>query len=314
MAEEVDPMTNPALDWVGLEPRGIASVITPTSLGTFSVVEEDLSAENYAVYAPRPHHRVCSTLRGLGCFMYEIIFKHQGLRLPFSALAVRVFKHLDLAPSQLHPNSMAFLVAFERLCEYHSVAASVELFFRVFKLQRQTNSEGQRSWESLKQRVPLFDIYVDSVRGYKSRYYLVRPETQTGIDSMYTAEPEMGADGAVERGEDGREKTKLVPRFPMSWSRGHFEHQTEYYLTADEDLSDEDREGLAKLQRYVQDLIPARWETKDGVPVLDKHGREQFSPRLISTKRLLECRNRAEAKIFFGIGHRARFIIYFLLA
>jgi hypothetical protein len=64
--------------------------------------------------------------------MYEIVFKHHGLRLPFSPFAIEVFKHLDLAPSQLHPNSMAFMIAFERLCNYHSVEPTVKLFFRIF--------------------------------------------------------------------------------------------------------------------------------------------------------------------------------------
>jgi hypothetical protein len=125
---------------------------------------------------------------------------------------------------------------------------------------------------------------------------------------MYTREPDVGVDGVMKVDDNGREKTKLVPRFPMSWTREHFEHDPKHYLTDDEDMSDEDLAGLAKLVKYVRDFHPARWETRDGTPVLDKHGREQFSPRLIATKKLLECKNRAETNILFGIGfgHRAR--------
>ncbi|MCI64830.1 hypothetical protein A2U01_0086088, partial [Trifolium medium] len=37
----VDTITDPELDWVGSEPRGIASVITPTALGVYTIVEDD---------------------------------------------------------------------------------------------------------------------------------------------------------------------------------------------------------------------------------------------------------------------------------
>ncbi|MCI94283.1 hypothetical protein A2U01_0115581, partial [Trifolium medium] len=37
----VDAITDPELDWVGAEPRGIASVITLTALGVYTIVEDD---------------------------------------------------------------------------------------------------------------------------------------------------------------------------------------------------------------------------------------------------------------------------------
>ncbi|MCI51533.1 hypothetical protein A2U01_0072777, partial [Trifolium medium] len=37
----VDAITDPELDWVRPEPRGIASVITPTALGVYTIVEDD---------------------------------------------------------------------------------------------------------------------------------------------------------------------------------------------------------------------------------------------------------------------------------
>ncbi|MCI46628.1 hypothetical protein A2U01_0067869, partial [Trifolium medium] len=40
----VDTITDPELDWVGPEPRVIASVITPTALGMYTIVEEDWEA------------------------------------------------------------------------------------------------------------------------------------------------------------------------------------------------------------------------------------------------------------------------------
>ncbi|MCI73463.1 hypothetical protein A2U01_0094727, partial [Trifolium medium] len=46
----VDRITDPELDWVGPEPRGIASVITLTALGVFTIVEDDWeSVQNWEV-------------------------------------------------------------------------------------------------------------------------------------------------------------------------------------------------------------------------------------------------------------------------
>jgi hypothetical protein len=289
---EEEAMINPEWAWIGPEPRGIASEITPTALGVYTILEEEPMPGDFAAYNPKPDHRICSTFPKLGFGMYEFVFKELQLKLPFSALAVEIFRWLKLAPSQLHPNSMAFVIAFERVCEYKSVEPTRPLFFRIFKLQRSTNKVGQRNWVSLKQRVSLFDMFVESVRGFKSRYYIVRPETQTGIDALYTTE--------IERNEEGVETTKLVARFPMSWSKEHFEHNTEDYLTADASLTDAKKKGFEELQGYVKSFLPAKLVTRTGVPVLDEHGREQFVPRLINTKRLLECETRAEITEVLG--------------
>jgi hypothetical protein len=77
--------------------------------------------------------------------MYEFVYRELRLKLPFSPLAVEIFDWLRLAPLQIHPNSMAFVIAFERLCDYKNVVPTRPLFFRVFKLQRTTNKLGQRS-------------------------------------------------------------------------------------------------------------------------------------------------------------------------
>ncbi|MCI65536.1 hypothetical protein A2U01_0086794, partial [Trifolium medium] len=45
--------------------------------------------------------------------MYEMAFRNLGFKMPFIDLVIVVFRHLRLAPSQLHLNSLAFLRAFE---------------------------------------------------------------------------------------------------------------------------------------------------------------------------------------------------------
>ncbi|MCI96370.1 hypothetical protein A2U01_0117670, partial [Trifolium medium] len=44
--------------------------------------------------------------------------------------------------------------------------------------------DGRQSWVSLKQHVKLFKMFVDSVRGFKERYYVVKPVSQLAVDSL----------------------------------------------------------------------------------------------------------------------------------
>ncbi|MCI62087.1 hypothetical protein A2U01_0083344, partial [Trifolium medium] len=86
-------------------------------------------------------------------------------------------------------------------------------------------------------------------------------------------EPDIGEDGVVRRDEEGNEMTRLVPRFPMCWSKKHFEKPTEFYLTKEEAMSEEDLVGFERLRAYVRSFKPTRYMTKSGVPALDSKGR-----------------------------------------
>ncbi|MCI58195.1 hypothetical protein A2U01_0079449, partial [Trifolium medium] len=79
----MDTITDPELDWVGSEPRGIAFVITPTALGVFTIVEDDWEfVQNWEVHCSQPTQRICSNFPEEGFGMYEFVFKDLRLRLP----------------------------------------------------------------------------------------------------------------------------------------------------------------------------------------------------------------------------------------
>ena len=61
--------------------------------------------------------------------MFDIWFMELGYRLPFTDLQVVVFDHLHLAPSQLHPNAIVFIRAFEIVCEYLEIGSTIPYFF-----------------------------------------------------------------------------------------------------------------------------------------------------------------------------------------
>jgi hypothetical protein len=77
---------------------------------------------------------------------------------------------------------------------------------------------------------------------------------------------------------------------------------TDHYLPADKSLTDAERKGFEVLQNFVKGFLTDKLITKAGVPFLDEHGKEQFVPRLIHTKRLLECETRTEINEVLGIN------------
>ena len=48
-------------------------------------------------------------------FFYQTVFKRVGLRLPFTAFERELLTEINIAPAQLHPNSWAFVRAFQIL-------------------------------------------------------------------------------------------------------------------------------------------------------------------------------------------------------
>ncbi|RDX89358.1 hypothetical protein CR513_28935, partial [Mucuna pruriens] len=50
-------------------------------------------------------------------YLFDTLSLKLGAQLPFSNFQCLVLKILNIAPTQLHPNSLAFIRAFEILCE-----------------------------------------------------------------------------------------------------------------------------------------------------------------------------------------------------
>jgi hypothetical protein len=129
--------------------------------------------------------------------MYQIAFEEFGYRLPFNDFEVGVFNHLRLAPSQLHPNSLAFLRAFEVVAAYLRIVPTLDLFFYIFRIQR-TKPKGDAEkygWVSFTQRRRLFDMFEESVRGYKDNWYGVFPKGEEGLKTIVLRSPKVDANG-----------------------------------------------------------------------------------------------------------------------
>ena len=61
-------------------------------------------------------------------FVYSTFFSHLHMSFPFDDFTVNVLKILNVAPTQLHPNSWAILQAFRIICKIFGLTPTAESF------------------------------------------------------------------------------------------------------------------------------------------------------------------------------------------
>jgi len=102
-----------------------------------------------AVLPCYPGEPICADDKGnnddLYCFIYATFFKKVKLRLPFTRFKRELLTELNVAPAQLHPNSWAFVTAFQIMCAHLGLPASVDVFLFLFEAK----NPGDRLWISL---------------------------------------------------------------------------------------------------------------------------------------------------------------------
>ncbi|GAU10777.1 hypothetical protein TSUD_424820, partial [Trifolium subterraneum] len=210
MAEEQTPASTSNVDgddyaWVADEPRTTVSKFSLNGGdGMFRTIERP-PADDWKACIPNTTRRICSKFQWGSFPMYQIAFEHMGYRLPFSDFEVAVFRYLHLTPSQLHPNSLAFIRAFEMTTAYLGFMPTIPLFFHAFHLQRSKpkgDAANKFGWASLKQSVKLFEMLLESVRGFKDSYFFVKPLNSVSWQSVIYQGPAKDATGAPLIGPD----------------------------------------------------------------------------------------------------------------
>ena len=74
----------------------------------------------------------CAENEKVFCYMYETLVLRVKLKIPFLDFEHDVLNAINLEPSQLQPNSWAFIWVFEILCELLDIKPLVEKFFHFF--------------------------------------------------------------------------------------------------------------------------------------------------------------------------------------
>ncbi|GAU13011.1 hypothetical protein TSUD_173110 [Trifolium subterraneum] len=289
------------INWVADDPR-----TTPSKFEFEENFPEDLFTDieipdhaDWEVRIPGAKQRICTTFKNGGFPMYQIAFEHMGLRLPFTDLEMAIFNHLEICPSQLHPNSLAFIRAFEIVAAYLQLAPTVPLFFHIFGIQRSRprgNVTDKCGWVSLKQHKKYFEIFEESLRGFKDKWYVVRPITSAGWKTILVRGPKVDDEGRVQHRDDGEPIEVDCERFPFCWSKRHYAREAKSFTFKKGALSKEELADLKALDDFVEEFSPSLWEDREGNPICDEEGYQLSSKRFINTKALLRCSTRDEAE------------------
>ncbi|GAU20983.1 hypothetical protein TSUD_201320 [Trifolium subterraneum] len=290
-----------SINWVADDPR-----TTPSKFEFEEHFPEDLFTDievpghaDWEVRIPGAKQRICTTFKNGGFPMYQIAFEHMGLRLPITDLEMAIFNHLEVCPSQLHPNSLAFIRAFEIVAAYLQLAPTVSLFFHIFGIQRSRprgNVTDKCGWVSLKQHKKLFDIFEESLRGFKDKWFVVRPITTAGWKTILVRGPKVDDEGRVQHRDDGEPIEVDCERFPFCWTKKHYAREAKSFTFRKGALSKEELADLKALEDFVEEFTPSLWTDREGNPICDEEGYQLSSKRFINTKALLRCSTRAEAE------------------
>ncbi|RDX60355.1 hypothetical protein CR513_61506, partial [Mucuna pruriens] len=176
--DKSDSLADGAYSWVDPEVLRVSSVLVKSDslLGMASAI---CRPKTWSVTATscRSGEAVCmNSAEGPRPFFYLYDTLHSRLRiqLPFTHFERSVLRALNVAPTQLHPNSWAFVRAFELLCEDLGKAPSLGVFFWFFG-SRKTDRVG---WTSLSNRPKrsLLRPFSESYKGFKDRFFRVAPQ------------------------------------------------------------------------------------------------------------------------------------------
>ncbi|GAU41769.1 hypothetical protein TSUD_13700 [Trifolium subterraneum] len=282
------------INWVADDPR-----TTPSKFEFEENFPEDLFTDieipghaDWEVRIPGANQRICTTFKNGGFPMYQIAFEHMGLRLPFTDLEMAIFNHLEIVAA------------------YLELAPTVPLFFHIFGIQRSRprwNVTDKCGWVSLKQHKKFFDIFEESLRGFKDKWFVVRPITSAGWKTILVRGPKLDDEGRVKHRDDGEPIEVDCERFPFCWSKRHYAREAKSFtfkkgdlskeeLAGKGDLSKEELADLKVLEIFVEELPPSLWEDREGNPVCEEEGYQLSSKKYINTKALLKCATRVEAE------------------
>ncbi|KEH17193.1 hypothetical protein MTR_0034s0130 [Medicago truncatula] len=261
-----------ALDssWLGEEPLETESVFANDGVGEipFGPIGD---VEDRELMFSSTYDRVCSEYKNHVFPMYEVVFIDMGFRLPFSEFQREMLCWTKMSPLQIHPNSYAFMRAFELLCVYLCLPASKNVFFSFFTVQSGTD------WVSFRQTQKMFEVFAGKVRSFKERFFLVRLRSAAALDTLF----KVAKDGVQER----------HPFFPLSWSQNHFRFESKDFGQTVTNLSDEEIDIRQQLWAFFQSLPRRTKIDKRANPLMSADGTLVTEPRLINTHELLTSEN-----------------------
>ena len=187
-------LEDPNYDWVDPSVLKIPTKIrSADDLDEFfsvnkNILESDCPTEALAVDVYDVTDRVCYDRENAPhdfFFVYSTFFSHLNIIFPFDDFTMRVLRILNVAPTQLHPNSWAILHVFRILCQIFGLNPTPESFLYYYNTHPST-LVGWLSMSSLPGNVR-FAIFTTSYKNFKEYYFkfFVEPDSR---DLFYNAD------------------------------------------------------------------------------------------------------------------------------
>nr|KYP71788.1 hypothetical protein KK1_011061 [Cajanus cajan] len=160
--------------------------------------------------------------------MYQCVFKDLGVVIPFTPFECEFLKKINVAPSQLHPNSWGFLRAFQILCSVMGMNPSLGTFMHFYQLKL---GEPPFGWISLSgsSNGGFLQIFSQSYKIFKEEFFKVQcVHDDANSDSIFHSNGE--------------------PKFSLSWQSEpiRFSRSEGLVLSAEEKKNIERLEGLTR--------------------------------------------------------------------
>ena len=133
---------------------------------------------------PCPPGEIVCVLRPKGVreifHMYGAVLEEFGVRIPFTLFQMDVLRFLNVAPTQIRPNSWAFIRGFEILCEALDMVPSAGAFFHFYG----TKGVDRGSWVSISTHAgkSLFPSYASNFKkNWRVSFMKVSATKDSGI-------------------------------------------------------------------------------------------------------------------------------------
>ena len=156
--------------------NSVADDLDIARLRSLRTISSTGSEDDVILESCGPKERVCilrpKSVSEEFFYFYPSILEDFNIRIPFTDFEVDVLRTINIAPSQLHPNSWAFMKAFERICEVLYIVPTIGLFFSFFEVKGVDN----RSWVQVS-GIPtrsFLQVYSSNYKNYKDRFVRVR--------------------------------------------------------------------------------------------------------------------------------------------
>lgn len=191
-------------------------------------------------------------LENYAIIMYKSVFRHMGFHLPFRMFEIAIMDHLQLVPSQLHPNYKAYIMTFQITCQFLKL---VSLFLSSSKSSSYSSIKKISYWNRgiypLNRRISV--LWPSLIRWKGSRGDIItfpcgqkRPRKIYASSIMFMIGTKIFSwTNMVSR------KTICWDQFPKVWSKAHL-NRRRYELTYKlDELSHVSLYNTISLQSYV---------------------------------------------------------------